>query len=237
MKFEMKGIGTGDRKKVYLLAGLGLVLAYFVYTNVIAPDDAPARSTRSAATADPAPRAPAAGVFGTPVPDTRRTASLRPEFKMGARNNRPDPASIDPTLRLDLLAKVQSVNLEGGTRNLFQFGASPMPRTPEPKIVPRPGGAFHPGMPGGLAQNAATGEPVKAAPPPIPLRFYGYSSQSKHGEKRAFFLADGDEIVVAAEGELIKGRYKVVRIDVNSALVEDVQFKNQQTLTLEEQAG
>ncbi len=45
---------------------------------------------------------------------------------------------MDPTLRLDLLAKVQNVNLEGGERNLFQFGAAPLPKTPEPKIIPKP---------------------------------------------------------------------------------------------------
>jgi hypothetical protein len=53
------------------------------------------------------------------------------------------------------------------------------------------------------------------------------------GEKRAFFL-DGDDIVVATEGQLIKQRYKVIRIGVNSVVVEDMQFQNQQTLPLEE---
>jgi hypothetical protein len=53
--------------------------------------------------------------------------------------------------------------------------------------------------------------------------------------KRAFFL-DADEIVIAGEGDLIKKRYKIVRIGVNSAVVEDTTFKGtntQQTLPLE----
>ena len=37
------------------------------------------------------------------------------------------------------------------------------------------------------------------------------------------------------EGDLVKNRYKIVRIGVNSVIVEDIQFKSQQTLPLEEQ--
>jgi len=39
---------------------------------------------------------------------------------------------------------------------------------------------------------------------------------------------------VAGEGEVIQKRYKVVRIGVNSAVVEDIEHKHQQTLALEE---
>ena len=41
--------------------------------------------------------------------------------------------------------------------------------------------------------------------------------------------------VIAGEGDTIKKRYKIVRIGVNSAVVEDTEFKggNQQTLPLE----
>jgi hypothetical protein len=57
------------------------------------------------------------------------------------------------------------------------------------------------------------------------------------GHRRAFFLV-GDDIFVAAEGDVVKRRYKVVRIGVNSAVVEDTQLKNTQTLPLaEESAG
>jgi hypothetical protein len=48
---------------------------------------------------------------------------------------------------------------------------------------------------------------------------------------------EGEDIFVAHEGELVKKRYKVVRIGVNSAIIEDTQFGSQQTLPLEEQQG
>ena len=62
------------------------------------------------------------------------------------------------------------------------------------------------------------------------------AASSCTGAKRVFFL-DGDEIVVATEGQLVKNRYKVVRVGINSVVVEDVQFQHEQTLPLEEQAG
>jgi hypothetical protein len=38
---------------------------------------------------------------------------------------------------------------------------------------------------------------------------------------------------MAAEGDLVQKRYKIVRIGVNSAVVEDTEHKHQQTLPLE----
>ena len=237
MKPELKGLGA-QPKKVAFLGVLVLLLAYFFYSNVLAPsDDIPQGKARTVTAAPPA--AAPAGSFGLPKstrPAARRGAqTLRPEFKMGSREKESDPTAIDPTLRLDLLAKVQGVTLEGGDRNLFQFGSAPLPKRPEPKIRPAAGAAAPALGPNGFP---VANVPVAAAPlpppPPIPLKFYGYSNRGQQGEKRAFFL-DGDEITVATEGQTIKGRYKVIRIGINSVVVEDLPFKNRQTLALEEQ--
>jgi hypothetical protein len=49
---------------------------------------------------------------------------------------------------------------------------------------------------------------------------------------------DGEDIHVVSEGETVKKRYKIVRIGVNSVVVEDTEFGQQQTLPLlEEQPG
>jgi hypothetical protein len=220
-----------DRKKIGILAGLVLVLAWFLFSDM--GSEVPARTTRvSARAAAPKPD-PTDGVLNPPASETRPRPPLRPEsggLRLTFKDKRADPTSVDPTLRLDLLTKVQNVSLEGGERNLFQFGAAPLPKTPEPKIIPKP-------VPM-LQQQEVAARPVtppKPPPPPIPLKFYGYAS-ARAGVQRAFFL-QGDEIVVAAEGELIQRRYKVVKIGINSCVVEDTQFKNAQTLALEEQAG
>ena len=76
-------------------------------------------------------------------------------------------------------------------------------------------------------------EPVKPQAPPIPLKFYGFTS-ARGGVKRAFFL-ENEDVFVANEGDVVKRRYKVVRINLNSVVMEDTDFKQQQTLPLTEQ--
>jgi hypothetical protein len=144
-----------------------------------------------------------------------------------------DTSTIDPRLRLDLLAKVQAVELAPAERNLFQFGAAaPVVPVVDPgKIIPKTQAQIQ-------AEQARLnpGPPAPPPPPSITLKYYGYTAQRADGHKRAFFL-DGDDIFVAAEGELIKKRYKVVRIGVTSVEVEDTQFNHTQMLPLAEEAA
>lgn len=214
-----------EPRKVAILAVLLAVLGYVSYTNFSRPGSAPASARVPAARTRPTP---AAAGPETTAPTTAARPVLRefrPSLKPDRREGRLDMATIDPTLRLDVLARLESVTLAGGERNLFQFGPAPAPKQPEPKIVPR----IEPPP----AEEAKPAEPSKPPPPPIPLRFYGYAGPPHAGERRAFFL-NGEEIIVAGEGEIIQSRYKVLRIGLNSAVVEDVEHKHQQTLTLEE---
>jgi hypothetical protein len=147
-----------------------------------------------------------------------------------------DPMAIDPTLRLDLLARVQGQQLETLGRNPFQFGQPPPPPIPKaPPVVPK--------TPAQIAAEAAKkAEPAKpagpAGPPPLNLswKYYGYTSPRGSPQKRAFFL-DGEDILTANEGEVLKRKYRVVRIGVNSVVVEDTDTKSQQTLPLQEEAA
>jgi hypothetical protein len=171
--------------------------------------------------------------------ERRRDAQVRsdwhPDIPHDAKNVL-DPAKVDPTLRLDLLAKVQHVEMDAVQRNLFQFGAAPPPPTPagDMKIAGLgkiPIGPKGP-QPGPLQPTPNAGA-SKPPPPPINLKYYGYSNARDSSHKRAFFL-DGDDIIIASEGELIKKRYKLVKIGVNSVTMEDTQFSSQQTLPLTE---
>jgi hypothetical protein len=247
-------LGTENRKKVAFLAVLTLVAGYLVYSNVFSqPDRGDAPPAQEPARAGPGGTSPALPVpEGTPGRDTSRTEATRaPDSNRsasGARNeefhpvlhskrpeDRIDPMTIDPILRLDLLAKVQGVELSGGSRNLFQYSTPPVKveplKGPEPKVIPRPGSP--------VVQAGA--DPAKPAmpppPPPINLKYYGFATARNNGRKTAFFL-DGDEISVAAEGDTVKKRYRVVRIGVNSVLMEDTESKRQQSLPLtEDQPG
>ena len=75
-------------------------------------------------------------------------------------------------------------------------------------------------------------------PPPAPtapvmtFKYYGYKISKSDGRKEAFLL-DGEDIIIAGENDDMKrGRYKVVKIGVNSITIEDTQFKTTQTLPL-----
>lgn len=226
-----------EPKKMAILGGLVLAGAYSFYSNVISSPDEPPEARTAAPAPAPAGRAAAApGV--APAPPRQRTSSrmqargqeFRPSLKWNPEEKL-DPMSIDPTLRLDLLAKVQAVDMQGGERNLFQFSTAPPPPAPKdvPKIVPKtPAQAALE-----KAKEKAKSDPVKAAAPPINLKYFGYSTQHGSDRKSAFFL-DGDDIVVGHEGELVKHRYRVVKIGVTSVVMEDTTSKHEQTLPLVE---
>jgi len=223
-----------DRNKILVLSGLTLVAGYLFYSNVLSEPGGRPRETPPVRAAAPS-RAP--GPASSPRPAAVRRADggvpRIQEFKpslLPKKGEEPDLASIDPTLRFDLLKHVQSVGREGGQRNLFQFTTAPpppAPSVPAPKIVPK--------TPQQIAQQQAEQAQAaaqgKAPPPPINLKFYGYLSARAEGHKRAFLL-DGDDIFVAEEGDIVKKRYKIVRIGVNSIVVEDMQSSNTQTLPL-----
>jgi len=253
----MKALPTkvgAEPKKVAILAAL-LVLAGVVYymnrTPAYGPPQAASPATRGAFAPDPVPlqqfppvsSAPvrtASGANGaaglTPMPPQRTQRrgdttiqDFKPTLKLAEGA---DVSRIDPTLRLDLIAKLRELDLEGGARSLFDFGTAPKPKAPPvPPVAP-----VKPTDPATLAAKPepASAAPVKPAPPQIPLKFYGYINGQRGGIRQAFFL-EGDDIFVAGENETIDKRYKVIRIGINSAVVEDTTNKNQQTLPLVEE--
>ena len=149
-------------------------------------------------------------------------APPRPVLKTTRSEVRIDQDLSDPTLRVDLLATLQTVKMLGGGRDLFQFVTTEAKKagSPENKVTPRP-----------TPQQSKA--PDVQQPALFPFRFYGYASMVKQWPKRAFFL-EGDAIYIAAEGELIKSRYKVIYVGVNSAVIEDTANKSQQELPLVE---
>lgn len=222
-----------EPKKVMILVGLVAVAAYFVYSNFSskpARPPAPAASSRAPASAGkdvllqagrPVPRAEA------PKSSESSTQAFRPSLKPRKSVDFGDLNSRDTTLRLDLLSKLQEATYNGGGRSLFEFSTAPVPKTAAPKIVPRPVAPTPPPPPV---------EARKPAAPPIPLKFFGFTTPYTQNVRRAFFM-DGDEILVATEGDVLKKRYRVVKIGVNSVVMEDLDYKAEQTLPLEPQVG
>ncbi len=234
-----------EPKKVVWLVGL-VAVAGIVYW--MGSADSPAPSP-SASTARPAATDPAAVAIPAPAgtekgPKGRRTATGGAsigDFNL-KRVDVVDPTKTDPTLRLDLLAKVQGISPEGGVRNIFIREAAP-PEPPKPVDVSKVPKVdkLHPNGPTPTPVAAVKPPPPPPPPgpppaPPINLKYYGYSTKRTDGEKKAFFL-DGEEIIVAAEGEIIKKQYKVVKIGVNSVQMEDTGSKSTQTLPLQQDAA
>jgi len=221
----------GSRKQYMWLGGLSVVLIGVYFIN----------NTGSSAPAKPAAGAktsPSIARQGPVVPDISNGPKLATRSGKRADDFRPslklpegiDVTKIDPTLKIELLAKLQKVPLEGGARSVFDYGAAPVP--PPPPVAPIKPEVI-------AAQNKAREEaaqyakdhPPKPVPPPIPLKFYGYANRLSGPARQAFFL-DGDDIQIKAENDVIRGKYKVIRIGINSAVVEDLSNHDQQTLPL-----
>lgn len=234
-----------EPKKLAILGGLAVVLVAVYVMN--RPDVPTGVAATSPTVRNPVPleslgprTRPASNAALMPMPPQGVAAKRRGEtaiqdFKPTLKlPDDMDVSRIDPALKLDLLAQLQSLPLEGGERSLFEFGAPPKPKDPTPIVAPvKP---TTPPPPPAEPPSPAT--PPKPVIPPIPLKFYGYVADPRIAvpgvSKRAFFL-DGEDIVVAGENDVIHNRFKVIRIGVNSAVVEDTTNSNQQTLPLVEE--
>jgi hypothetical protein len=192
--------------------------AWLVYRNLLAPAD-PRLSVPEPPAASP--RAAALGDSST------EGAAPAPARVQGAGNGEPlsqeELASLDPTLREDLLERSRQIAYSGSSRNIFQYYTPPPP--PAPPVPPPP------------SQPVEAAPPRPAAPPPPPsiaLKFYGIAAPPGSGDKKAF-LTDGDEIIIAQEGETIARFYKIIRIGINSIELEDSRSRRRQSLPLLEE--
>jgi len=235
-------VGAENKKALYALVLLGGGALYCVYNAFFAGPDIPSSSSTASSASRPADSAsqPPAEIASPGKSKSRRPIGNTDKFApvLVAKNaeDRPDLAKVDPTLRLDLLAKLDKVPAPAGTHNLFQVG------TPPPKVVPLNGpettvkviawNHFPPAIP---TPTPPPGPPPPPRPVPINVKYYGWAAPTGTARRRAFFL-DGDQIIVKAEGDAIKGHYKVLRIDASHVVIEDLNDKLEQTLIKEEGA-
>ncbi len=227
------GIPVGaEPKKLAWLIGI-VVVAIVVYL-------INSQSDNSASA--PAPIAANAGAsIGTPgltqrtmaqarAARTRRTvvnkANDRGVLKLRPING--SKGDIDPTLRLDLLSRLQSIEVTAGQRNLFGMGPVPVEQSKATKFVPPKTPPIIPGPtnPPGLSASSSP------ASTPIPLKFYGFiQSRAPLTGNRGFFLK-GDDVLVGSEGEVLLNQFRVIQLGVSGAVMEDTASKNRQTLPL-----
>jgi hypothetical protein len=126
-------------------------------------------------------------------------------------------ASAVGDLRLELL-EARAADGFKLRRDLFQFHTRPAP------VAPR--------QPVAVAPPVPTGPPPPPPPPPIPLRFIGYVDQANR-LPRVAVLADGrGNVFHGREGDIIEGRYRVLRVGADSADLMYVDGRGRQTIRL-----
>ena len=122
-------------------------------------------------------------------------------------------------VRLQAL-KHDDAPLGGSERNPFRFRPKPAP--PAPRIVAPPPQTFVP--------PPVLGPPP---PPPIPLRYVGYLGAAP--QLTAIFSDARGTPFYGKEGDIIEGRYRVLRIAADSADVAYADGRGRQTFRLSSQ--
>ena len=160
------------------------------------------------------------GVLGTlaalavyvfwPAADATRASQSAP--RGGTRGAGPSSVSA-PDVHLRTLDDARAEPETPLQRNLFRFRT----RAPAPRVERRV-------------------EPIAAAPvppalAPIAMRFIGLVETQEHAQKIAIF-SDGRGIYQGREGDIIEGRYRILRIGVESAELAYLDGRGRQTIRL-----
>jgi hypothetical protein len=147
-------------------------------------------------------------------------AAARPAT--GASAKKPEvvaAAQLDPTLHMGAMESAESLVYSGTGRNIFSMDSAPV----EMAMV----------KPIASARTAQDAAVVPAGPPPLPpidLKFFGTETR-ENGVKRAFLL-HGEDVFIAAPGDIVDRRYKVLNILANGVQVQDMATNNTQTLPM-----
>lgn len=198
-------IGTENKTKTIIACVLGGIAVIYVAITIFG-------SSKPSASAPPTVVQATAPEPSSPVPAPVPT---RPSAAKGGRAATAGTfSSLDPRLRLDILQQSEGTQYEGKGRNIFLAYEEPKIEAPVKTVQ----------------VEVPQGPPPPPPPPPITLKFFGFAS--KPGEPKKVFLSQGEDIFIAAEGDIVNRRYKVVRINAASAEIEDVLYNNRQSIPL-----
>ncbi len=125
-----------------------------------------------------------------------------------------DQAESAPPVRLAQLKADRQTAVEGG-RNLFR--EKPKAPPPAPKVAPPP------------PPDPNAPPPPPPPPPPITLKLIGIVQGSG---KPIAALSDGKDVFFGSEGDVIEGRYKIIKVNVESIDIAYVDGRGQRRLGL-----
>jgi hypothetical protein len=154
---------------------------------------------------------------GEAAPAVSTAPAARKQPAAAQKAGQVDPADLD--VRIESLKRPSPAPSEV-ERNPFRFQPKPPP-PPPPMVAPPPV----------VAPPVSTGPPEPPPPPPIgnTIKFIGIVQTSK-GKIGAF--SDCRATFPGREGEVIEGRYRVVKIGIESADLEYLDGKGRTTLPL-----
>ncbi len=208
-------LGSHNRKVVIGVSAL-FALALLMFARMIWTS---AGSTSAAPPLAPTATNPAAA--NKYAAATQHRGHLKTSEKKNGKTAGPPTPSLDPRLKLEQLELAENTEYAGTGRNIFQDQAEP--------IIPTP---IAPGLKTKKPEPAVPpGPPPIPPPPPINLRYFGFANNSGSPVRKAF-LSNGDDVFVAAEGEIVNRRYKILRINPTSIEIQDVLSNNTQSIPL-----
>jgi hypothetical protein len=113
---------------------------------------------------------------------------------------------------------------EAATRNPFRFERRSAPQASLPTESSPPGLVLKPAEPA-----APTGPP---APPPIPLKFIGMVEKADGSKLAVLAAGDGRSPMHGKEGDIIDGRYRILKIGTESIEMVYLDGRGRQTIRL-----
>lgn len=153
-----------------------------------------------------------------------RSADLSPAADPAGRATaRPQLRDKNPMPEVDLLAlQADRPEPEASTRNPFRFRAKPGPPAPPP---PTPAQMKPPIGP------VATGPVEPPSPPRIPLKFIGLMTSAQDRKTGPVaILSDTHGVYYGREGEIVEGRYRILKIGVETIELAYLDGRGRQTI-------
>jgi hypothetical protein len=201
-------LGVENKRQVYILIGLVVVIVL---------------AAIYALTGDQPKHAPPPPIQQPATLHTADAASTK-AAQSGPAAQKLTNVGLDPTLHFDKLALSEQFDYRGAGRNIFSADSVPI------KIENPLASARNSVNAKAAVVTPTVFVPEKPHPPPIDLKYFGYTL-AKDKTMKAFFV-HGEDIFVAHSGDIVDRRYKVGAIMPGSVQVTDLSYNNTQTLPL-----
>ena len=140
--------------------------------------------------------------------------------RAGTRRSGPSAVAA-PDVHLQALDEAKPQPAEDRQRDLFRF--KPKAAPPQAPVRPAPGPD--------QASTSQGGPPPPPALAPITMRFIGLVESAGTAQKIAI-LSDGRGIYEGREGDIIEGRYRILKIGVESVEMAYLDGRGRQTIRL-----